>query len=51
MDPAIKDSRTAEPVVAEELLKKLRREGIRPKTAGGDKGFHTKAFVKALRRM
>lgn len=50
-DLAITDSRTAEPVVAETLLKKLRRKGIKPTTVGGDKGYHTKAFVKALRRM
>jgi transposase len=38
-----------EPHAAQALLDRQRRKGVRPSTLGGDKGYHTKAFVSYLR--
>jgi transposase len=34
---------------AKDLLARQRRKGVRPRTVGGDKGFHTRDFVAHLR--
>lgn len=39
-----------EPAAALALLKRQARRGVRPTTLGADKGYHTTAFVQALRR-
>lgn len=38
-----------ESAVAVEQMTTLRARGFRPKTAGGDKGYHTREFVEGLR--
>src|SRR5690606_23304802 len=43
------DARQSEPAAAIELLKRQARKRSRPKTLGADKGYHTKAFIAALR--
>lgn len=49
--PGDHGSRAADPLVAEALLKKLRRTGIRLETGGADRGFQSEASMKALRQM
>ncbi len=39
-----------EPDAALTLLTRQRRKRLKPKTVGGDKGFHTRSFVAGLRR-
>lgn len=41
---------TTEPTAASDLLRRHARRGVRPTTVGGDKGSHTTAFVRFLRR-
>ncbi len=41
---------TTEPRAASALLTRQARRGVRPTTVGGDKGYHTTAFVRCLRR-
>jgi transposase len=41
---------TTEPTAASALLNRQARRGVRPTTVGGDKGYHTTAFVRFLRR-
>ena len=43
-------SGTAEVEAAEGLLDEQRRQGVRPSSLGGDKGYGTNGFVRALRR-
>jgi transposase len=50
VDLQIRPATEAEPVAAEAVLDRQRRKGVRPKTIGGDKGFHTRQFVERLRR-
>jgi IS5 family transposase len=38
-----------EPAAALALLARQRKKHLRPKSVGGDKGYHTRAFVAALR--
>ena len=49
VDLALTDARLTEPVAAIRLLKRQARKRVRPRTLGADKGYHTKAFVQALR--
>jgi transposase len=49
VDLTLTDARTTEPAAAIGLLKRQARKRIRPTTLGADKGYHTKAFVQALR--
>jgi transposase len=37
--------------VAVEQLAELRQRGLRPKTIGGDKGYHTREFVQGARKL
>lgn len=39
-----------EPEAALKLIDRQRRKRVKPKTVGADKGYHEKAFVKALRK-
>jgi transposase len=41
---------TAERDAALHLLRRQARRGVRPQTLGADKGYHCRAFVRALRR-
>jgi transposase len=49
LDLMLTDARTTEPAAAIGLLKRQARKRVRPTTLGADKGYHTKAFVQALR--
>lgn len=49
VDLALTDARTTEPAAAIGLLKRQALKRVRPTTLGADKGYHTKAFVAALR--
>lgn len=49
VDLTLTDARTTEPAAAIGLLKRQARKRVRPTTLGADKGYHTKAFVQALR--
>jgi hypothetical protein len=37
---------TTEPTAASDLLRRQARRGMQPTTVGGDKGYHTTAFVR-----
>jgi transposase len=41
---------TAERDTALHILRRQARRGIRPRTLGADKGYHSRAFIRALRR-
>lgn len=41
---------TAEREIAQAMLRRQARRGIRPRTLGADKGYHCRTFVRALRR-
>ena len=41
---------TSEREAAEDMLKRQKRKGVKPKTLGGDKGYDTGDFVSLLRR-
>jgi transposase len=41
---------TTEPAAAMRLLRRQARCGVRPTTLGADQGFHTRAFIRFLRR-
>lgn len=49
VDLALSDARQSEPAAAIELLRRQARKRSRPRTLGADKGYHTKAFIAALR--
>jgi IS5 family transposase len=50
VDLQIRSATEAEPLAAQAVLDRQRRKGVRPKSVGGDKGFHTRQFIERLRR-
>jgi transposase len=50
LDIRVSSALETEPAAAAELLKRQCRKGLKPVSLGGDKGYHSKAFVGFLRR-
>jgi transposase len=49
LDLQIRSAIIAEAVAAQTLLDRQRRKGVRPKSLGGDKGYHSRSFIQSLR--
>ena len=50
VDIRVSSALETEPAAAAELLKRQGRKHLKPTSLGGDKGYHSKAFVDFLRR-
>lgn len=50
LDIRVSSALETEPAAAAALLKRQCRKGLKPVSLGGDKGYHSKAFVDFLRR-
>jgi transposase len=50
LDIRVSSALETEPAAAAELLKRQCRKGRKPVSLGGDKGYHSKAFIDFLRR-
>jgi len=50
LDIRVSSALETEPAAAAEVLKRQYRKGLKPVSLGGDKGYHSKAFVDFLRR-
>jgi transposase len=50
LDIRVSSALETEPAAAAQLLKRQCRKGHKPTSLGGDKGYHSKAFVEFLRR-
>jgi transposase len=49
VDLQIRSAIMAEAVAAQSLLDRQRRKGVRPKSLSGDKGYHSRSFIRNLR--